>query len=92
MEIVIGQVGNLRDQERLEYLYPPEKVMKPAAKHIGFTKQKRPELWPVKDEHSRPPYQDDLNLCYRVQSSTWHKSVSQGLFGIRNYLFSCRPT
>lgn len=38
VEIVIGQVGNLRDEGRLEYLYPPEKLMRPAAKHIGFTK------------------------------------------------------
>jgi len=49
--------------------------MKPVAKHISFSKQKRPELWPVKDEHSRPAYQEDLNNCYRVQSSAWHKSA-----------------
>ena len=56
METAIEQVGNFRDQARLDFIVPPEKNMRPAAKFISFTKQRRPELWPVKDEHSRPPY------------------------------------
>ena len=68
-------------------MVPPERTMKPAAKYISFTKQKRPELWPVKDEHSRPPYQDDLNQCHRIQSTTWHKSVSHSFYLVLIYRF-----
>lgn len=61
LALAIGAKGNIKEFQRLEHLNPPEKLMKPVAKHISFSKQKRPELWPVKDEHSRPGYQDDLN-------------------------------
>lgn len=57
---VVDHVDKIKEYQRLEYLFP-EKVLKTVTKKISFPKQKRPELWPVKDEHSRPPYQDDLN-------------------------------
>ena len=74
--IAIRAKGNIQEYQRKEFLIPPEKLMRPVAKHISFSKQKRPELWPVKDWHSRPPYQDDLNDCHRVNSLSWNKSVS----------------
>ena len=65
IDVVINSVGKIKEYQRLDYLVP-EKQLKTVAKHISFTKTKRPELWPVKDEHSRPPYQDDLNMCFRL--------------------------
>lgn len=40
--------------ERHEFLYPSKKFNWADSKMIKFTQRARPELFPVKDEHSRP--------------------------------------
>ena len=62
METVFAQplANKINGLERHDFLYPSKKLNWADSKMINFTKRARPELFPVKDEHSRPLIQHEV--------------------------------
>ena len=73
--------------QRNEYRNPDVKPIMKEEKKINFTKQKRPELFPVKEYHSRPAYGEDINKNLKFTSMVTETAVSVYNFCITNLFF-----